>query len=230
MITTIAEQTIKSITPEEVLAYKEYWSSISPQDEYECFMRFVFAVLSVHTSWKANVNSYLLLKQVKTWRNNKEELTRLIKESKVGLTTNRVKGISVLEEEFEKDPTFWKPKDNESWTDCRNRLMQKCYGLGFAKTAFALEMCFPTTAQTVCLDTHMLQLYGYETKTVSKPTSNKKLYQEMEQHWITTCDEHNVPPYIARCIFWDRKQKQQTSRYWSYVLENESTSNLPGNL
>jgi hypothetical protein len=34
----------------------------------------------------------------------------------------------------------------------------------------------------------------------------------------------DLPPYIARCIYWDRKQEKSDSRYWSHVLEEGDLS------
>ena len=41
----------------------------------------------------------------------------------------------------------------------------------------------------------------------------------IERHWAETCGNHKVPPVIARWVYWDRKQGQLDSRYWSYVFE-----------
>lgn len=215
MQTQKVEQLISQLSKSERLTeYKKYWDELTPKTPDEIENRWIFAHLSVHTSWSMNVSSYLLLKQHKAvWRNNREELMRLLKQSRVGLYKIREKGIWELVN---------KPKaaklESESWSEYRDKIMCDSYGLGFAKTAFALEMCFPLACKAVCLDTHMLQLYGYEVADVAKVNSGKK-YLEMERHWADTCDKYGIEPYIARCLFWDDKQSKTSSGYWSDVLK-----------
>ncbi len=149
-------------------------------------------------------------------------MIELIKESRAGNYTTKAKGIAQFSTQFALTPHIFKMAGapmNPSQA-YRTWLMKHCHGLGLAKTAFALEMCYPLRARTVCLDTHMLQLYGYtEAKERAKAGSNKKLYYEMEDHWIKTCDSYGIAPFIARAIWWDKKQQQKDSRYWSYVIE-----------
>lgn len=214
-----AEETIKSLNKDEVKAYSEYWESISPKTKEEVFNRWLFAQLSVHTSWSMNVSSYLLLKRnFDNWIDDRQELSRLLIESRVGLHTTREKGIWYTSQTIFKNETILK-EDGETWVACRDRLMSQVYGLGFAKTAFALELCFPLLNDSVCLDTHMLQLYGYEPKDVAKANKGK-VYKQIEQHWSDTCKNEDIPPYIARCLFWDKKQNHNNSKYWSYVFES----------
>jgi hypothetical protein len=79
-------------------------------------------------------------------------------------------------------------------------------------------MCFPNEAEVVCLDTHMMQVYGM--KEVRNSGALKKVYENNEQDWINRSQNINTAPYIARCMFWDAKQGHADSRYWSYVLES----------
>src|SRR5574343_429965 len=75
-------------------------------------------------------------------------------------------------------------------------------------------MCYPRTCGVLCADTHIIQLYGYQPEKM-----NARKYREIETHWIGTCQRLNIPSPIARCVYWDTKQHQPSSRYWSYVLE-----------
>lgn len=211
---------IKSLNENEVAEYSTYWNSISPKEVRQVFNRWLFAQLSVHTSWSMNVSSYLLLnKRFDDWIDDRQELRRLLEESRVGLYNTREKGIWSVSQSMFNDDASWLKGDKESWIEFRDRLMNQVHGLGFAKTAFALEMCFPLLNESVCLDTHMLQLYGYEPKDVMKANSGKK-YREIEKHWVDTCKEAGIPPYIARCLYWDKKQQKTDSKYWSYVFES----------
>jgi len=74
-------------------------------------------------------------------------------------------------------------------------------------------MIHPTNAEIVCLDTHLFQAYGLN------QTKHARQYGNLENHWVENSRKKDLPPYIARCIYWDRKQEKEDSRYWSHVLE-----------
>jgi hypothetical protein len=64
----------------------------------------------------------------------------------------------------------------------------------------------------------MIQLYNLKHQKFDSG-KGQVIYQDAEQDWISRSKELKASPYISRCIFWDRKQKQSDSRYWSHVLE-----------
>jgi hypothetical protein len=169
--------------------------------------------MSVHTSWKANIVGYTAIKDWWGWLNRWDNLLLAIKNSRVGMQNNRAKYLEEFSYKFWEDPSKYKKTDNESWVEFRDRLQQDTLGLGPAKTSFAIEMCYPNTAKVVCLDTHMFQVYGMD------QTKDARHYASIERHWIDMCKMWNVPPYIARCLYWDTKQGYLDSRYWSHVLE-----------
>lgn len=87
-------------------------------------------------------------------------------------------------------------------------------GLGPAKVSFALEMAFPLEAEVLCLDVHMLRLYGKKTQDLRVGE-----YQRMEADWVARSRAVDMPPYIVKQMHWDRLQGRPDSRYWSHVLE-----------
>ena len=199
--------------------YNRYWNEITPTKNEDIARRYVFSFLSVHTPWSSNVSSFLLLEKNKDKLNNKEELTAILQQSRAGNYETKSRGIVKFQKDFETNPDFFKLYDGDHQAQ-RDLIMNQCFGLGLAKTAFALEMCFRLSAQVVCLDTHMLQLYGYtDKKERNKAGSSKRLYHEMEKHWLATCKQLDISPVIARAIWWDKKQQQKNSKYWSYVIE-----------
>mgnify|MGYP003330691155 FL=1 len=203
--------------------YNSYWKNITPANDKEIFRRYVFSFLSVHTPWSGNVRSFHMLDDLaENDYTNQERLQQVIYDSRAGNYRTKSKGIHRFTEHFNRSSEFYKLTNDKdvSHQAQRDIIMTACYGLGLAKTAFALEMCYPLTAQIVCLDTHMLQLYGYtDGKERAKAGSDPDLYHEMETHWVETCNKHNMSPVIARAIWWDKKQRQKNSRYWTYVLE-----------
>ena len=209
------EQFIKSIPLDKVEQYSQYWKTITPTTHEDYYKRWQFAFLSVHTTWKTNVKAYVQLTTDKP-PTTKEILLQQIKVSGTGLNKMRTEGLWKFKNDFWSDPSEWYRKKDEAWVDCRERLMERCHGLGYAKTSFALELCYPVECGVTCLDTHMLQLYGVKSSPV--PSPNK--YKELEKHWMSVCQEHKIPAFMVRNVYWDKVQEQQDTRYWSYVFEN----------
>lgn len=212
------DQFFSNVNPIEVKEASKYWKSVAPRTNEERFRRWLFAHTSIHTTWEGNVRSYNAIKDFEDWIDDKDLLLKKLTDAKAGLHNLRTEYIW----EFTKD-YFENPKEysraNETWPEFRNRLANKLRGIGMAKVSFALEMCFPNEAELVCLDTHMLKLYDVKRQNFHTPKGNT-IYQEIEQDWINRAKALKASPYIARCIFWDKKQNQSDSRYWSHVLEN----------
>ena len=96
------------------------------------------------------------------------------------------------------------------------------WGIGLAKTSFALELCYPEKCQAVCLDVHMLRLLGMNEQGYKKDNSKDVAeYEQGERKWHYRAEKMKAPNYIARCIYWDVKQGYKNSRYWSSCLENQ---------
>jgi hypothetical protein len=210
---TESEKFFASITDQEKDRQTRYWNALKPINDSEVFQRFLFAFMSVHTSWKSNISGYKLIKNWWEWINQWDVLDARIKESGAGLYNNRVRFIKDFTKKYWSNPCFYKMAKGETWVQYRNRIEKTILGLGMAKSSFSIEMLYPVDGQVVCLDTHLFQLYSLD------QTKDSKRYEELERHWVRMCFEYNVAPYVARCIYWDRKQGYGDSRYWSYVLE-----------
>jgi hypothetical protein len=196
-------------------SYVDYWEGLTPSNDSESFQRWLFAFMSVHTSWKANITGYQAIKGWWKWINKWDELLGAIDRSRVGMQNNRVRYISEFAYKFWENPSSYKKQPDESWPAFRNRLKNITLGLGPAKTSFAIEMCYPNTAKLSCLDTHMFQAYSLE------QTKDAKHYEKLERHWVDMSNMWNIPPYIARCLYWDVKQGYLDSSYWSHVFEKQ---------
>ena len=202
-----------SLEVAEVQRYQDYWGAVAPKNDTEVFQRWLFAFMSVHTTWERNVIGYEAIKDWTVWFNDDKKLMEIIKGAAVGLHNNRVRFISEFARKFWSDPEWYKYQDGE-WQAFRDRLVKNILGLGIAKVSFALEMIYPNQARVTCMDTHLFQAYGLD------QMKDARRYVEIENYWLDMCACWNVPSYIARCILWDRKQDKTDSRYWSYVLEN----------
>lgn len=205
---------LEQITPHQITNYSSYWNKITPNSPEQIYDRWLFAFLSVHTTWQSNVRAFKMLK-ANRWDNDRLHLEKLIIESGVGLKRIRTEGIWRFHNAFWDNPIDWIKHDDETWVQARDRLSAKCFGLSLTKTAFACELIYPMECQVVCLDAHILKLYGADRKIV-RPSY--KTYRSMEEHWSCKCNELNLPSPIARSIVWDRLLNQQTMDYWTHVF------------
>lgn len=194
-------------------SYLDYWKGLKPINDSERFQRFLFAFMSVHTTWERNIIGYNSIKDWWNWMNQWDILKDKLEESRVGLHNNRYRFISQFTLKYWQNPSYYERGQNESWQQFRNRIEREITGLGLAKSSFAVELIYPDEAEIVCVDTHIFQAYGLSQK------KDRKLYSDIENHWIENSLKKNLPPYITRCIYWDRKQEKSDSRYWSHVLE-----------
>jgi thermostable 8-oxoguanine DNA glycosylase len=202
-----------SITDEEIRRYRDYWRTLTPEDYFETFERWLFAFCSVHTTWTSNVRGFQAIREWTRWYQDKDMLLTLLKDSGVGLHSNRTRFISQFANDYWNNPQVYYYTPAETWVAYRNRLVNRILGLGLAKVSFALEMIYPCAAEIVCLDTHMFQFYGLD------QSKHARHYQALERHWVSHSLGRNVPSTVARAIYWDRKQKRTDSRYWTHILE-----------
>jgi thermostable 8-oxoguanine DNA glycosylase len=224
MNTSKADEFFKNFPKDKVVAYKDYWESIKPQNYDDIFRRYLFSFMSVHTTWKGNVSGYKAIKDFNEWIDNKELLLEKLKNSGVGLHNNRTEYVWDFKSKFWANPKDYIITTKKYHVKKRDSIIDKIRGLGAAKISFSLEQISPNECRVFCGDTHMLELYGMK-KLTYQSKAGLKLYKNMERHWVINCGRLGVPPYIARCIYWDAKQNKNDSRYWSYIYENDFESN-----
>ena len=213
-ILTRVENFFHSITKDEIDRHIELWSKILPKTDGEIFQRYIFAFLSVHSTWESNIKGYKALHNYQEWINDDAELLKRLKDSKVGLHNNRKNFISAFSKNYWNDPKQYQKMDNESWTQCRDRIEKNINGLGFAKSSFSLEMIYPLNAEISCMDVHLFRLYGLN------QSKDLKQYKKIESHWVKWSKMFNVPSYIARAIYWNRQQNQHDCLYWAHVFQS----------
>jgi thermostable 8-oxoguanine DNA glycosylase len=216
--TSKVDEFFANFPKDKIVSYKDYWESVKPQNNDEIFRRYLFAYMSVHTTWKSNVAGYNAIKNFNEWLDNKELLREKIKNSGCGLYNNRTKFIWDFKDKFWVNPKDFYLTTKRYHVKKRDQIVNNISGLGTAKVSFALEQSHPNECRVFCGDTHMLELYGMKTLTYQSK-KGLDLYKKMERHWSVNCGKIGVPAYIARSIFWDIKQNKEDSRYWSYVFE-----------
>lgn len=198
----------------DVVRYVDYWDQLTARTDEDLFRRFLFAFCSVHTTWEGNCNGYNAIKDFEEWLGKEEVLLENLKESGVGLHNNRAKWIGQFACDYWLCPGRYARGRRESWAAYRDRIEPLITGLGPAKTSFALELAYPLDAEVVCLDIHMLRLYG-------KKDQNLRVheYHRYEHDWVSRARAVEIPSYIVRQVHWDALQGRPDSRYWSHVLE-----------
>jgi hypothetical protein len=200
-------------------AYESYFNSIRPKTERDGFRRGLFALASVHTTWELNCDLFAQLWDLE-WLGDMDALRKRIVDSRAGLVNGRVKAFSQYAAIFWQFPGILTKKRDESWYEFADRIEAQFYGLGPAKSAFLVELLYFHDNRNVCVDTHMLQLYGIPASEVGNVRGADLV--RIETHWDCTCKTMNVNPVTARWILWDEKQSQTSPRYWSKVLEGQN--------
>ena len=179
--TTKADQFFLKFPKDKVVSYKQYWESIKPKNNEEIFRRYLFSFMSVHTTWKGNVNGYKAIKDFNEWIDNKELLWQKLKNSGVGLHNNRTEYVWDFKNKFWTNPKDYIITTRKYHVKKRDSIINKIKGLGAAKISFSCEMQNPNECRVFCGDTHMLELYGM--KTLNYQTKNGfDLYKKMERH------------------------------------------------
>lgn len=198
----------------DAVRYVDYWDDLTAKSDAQLFQRFLFAYCSVHTTWEGNLRGFKALKDFKGWVGDRNGLRSRLVTSGVGLHDNRTRWIDAFSSEYWSDPSQFRRGARESWPCYRDRLEARIVGLGPAKASFALELAWPLEAEVVCLDIHMLRLYG-------RKDQNLKVgqYERYEHDWLGRCRAAELPSFVIKQIHWDALQGRPDSRYWSHVLE-----------
>ena len=216
--TSKADEFFRNFPKDKVVAYRDYWESVRPQNTDEIFKRYLFSYCSVHTTWQGNVKGYNAIKDFNDWIDDKEMLREKLHKSGVGLHNNRTEYIWDFKTKFWANPKDFYFTTKKYHVKKRDSIVGKIKGISQAKTSFALETIHPNECRVLCGDVHILRLYGME-HLKYKSGSGLKNYKMMERHWSVNCGKLGVPCYIARSIYWDGIQQKEDSRYWSWVFE-----------
>lgn len=219
------EKKIRQLDFSQVPKYQHYFKTIKPLTKEDVLRRGLFALASVHTTYQSNVNLYAALWDLK-WIGDPELLRNRIVQSRAGLTNNRTKFIMDFAALFLQFPSLFEHKASEPWYATRDRIESNVKGLGMSKSAFMLELVYLEDCRSVCMDVHMLRLFGVDTADVAKVTKSDMV--RMETYWDMLSRELGVSPTLLRWLYWDSAvQRKSDSRYWSHVLEGEPKINDP---
>jgi CRISPR/Cas system CSM-associated protein Csm2 small subunit len=178
MNTQPVDEFFDSIEDSEIKFQFDYWNKLKLINDSERFQRFLFAFMSVHTTWERNVIGYNNIKEWWNWMNRWDVLEEKLIQSRIGLHNNRLRFIKDFTLKFWSNPSNFEIGMGEDWADFRNRIEKNIKGLGLAKSSFAIEMIYPTQAEVTCLDTHLFQAYELN------QTKHNRMYHNLENHWV----------------------------------------------
>lgn len=213
-----AEEAVRSVPRARLSAYHRYWSELVPTTPQEAYYRWAYAVASVNSNVVVHLQTYrfvLRLGLAPGWTAGwtEESLTRAFADSRVGgMFANRSRAFLALDKRFLENPRAFAPGAPDP--DDRDLLMAALHGLGPAKTAFALELVDPHGCTAVCMDRHVLRLYGLDPAKV-RPAD----YARAEAHWAEFCRSRGLAPAVARFAVWDALFGRSDCRWWSFVFE-----------
>ena len=105
--TTKVESFFDSIRDKDIESYNDYWGELKPQSNNAAFRRYLFAFMSVNTSWKNNCKGYNAIKQfgkwtlektnqLELWNYNADTLFSTIEATRVGMQNNRTITLGLL--------------------------------------------------------------------------------------------------------------------------------------
>lgn len=201
-----------SITPYTKARYINQWRDLRPRSDHEELNRFRFAYCTVHTSW---LNSCIQYDAIRNLYDNVplNTLSDILKDTPGGMYNIKAVGIDKLHELW--DSNIFVKQNGVQWQRFRNVITDNLPKLGLAKTSFALEMIYPLTAQVICIDRHMWKAFGWLDPDKSGSPAQ---YHYYENYWLMLSKAYDVPPVIARNIYWDQIQNQPNSLYWAKYL------------
>lgn len=216
-----AEKHIKSLAKrrKEVNSYTDYWKSITPTDNESVYRRWLFAYLSVHTSWQRTVAVYKELNklrdenggfipgQIESSENYQKEifdeydgLWPTLLHSGIGIHKRRHKGLLKLTDLFRAHPERFTFNFDNS-TKYSDAIAQRVgvgylmhgYGIALAKISFAAELCSPLYCPLVCIDTHIMRLYSVtnNSKPVIPGTNARPLHKgSLDEYTYRSIEKH----------------------------------------
>lgn len=196
--------------------YYDYWLDLAPWTPREMFQSWLFAFMSVKTTWQLNVRGYNALKDL-TWLQSKSALHSAIRNSGAGFHNQRTEYIWDFTQKFWSDPQAFKKFRNQSWRSYRNQMVEQVKGLSYAKTTFAIELMYPD-APVCCLDRHIIRFMTGDIKL--NGNISEETYTKLEARWVRAAKKNGVLPVMARHIYWDDLQGHNNTQYWSHVFED----------
>jgi hypothetical protein len=195
------DKLIEKCSEDEIKRYTDKIATINePKNPEDYLWRFVYAVISPRLSWIKATQLVLKIKKLGL-DVTLEQIRELIKLARLGLHNSKAKYVMSIITAFKNNTDlFSNKKPTESWLEFRHRLLSVCNGLSLSKGSNGIEMCFPLTAQVMCIDTWYASLFGLDPKENIKPND----YVRYENYFLRSCARLGHSPYVIRHLVWDK--------------------------
>lgn len=220
---TRAEAAARAVPKTRAKEYADYWrmlrKAMTPEGVWS---RWAYAFSSVNLSVAGHLRAYRFALRYPpglSARMTEAQYVAKFRRARIGgQFKTRAGGIYRFDRLFLADPARWGPA--RPTPAVRDALAADLYGLGRAKTAFALELVDPLGCTAVCMDRHMLRLFGLPKDAANSGSKvSDAFYEEAEAYWLRLARGRGFSPFVLRSVFWDARVGQRTCRWWSSVFE-----------
>lgn len=224
------KEIIASITDTEIEQNTKFWRAVVPTTIEQIQNCYIFAFLSIRSSWRQNVkgfdlwghgkilkiaNAVLATPDDDPTRDAKfAALEAMVEAARSGLEENRTKGVISLADASKNNPNLLLKQEGQTWEKYRRSLIKNIFFLGMAKSSFVSELLYPETSEIVCFDVQMHKMLGMQHLTIGK-----RRYRELEKEWVSECKDRGVAPAIARHIVWSRELPSGNCSDWANSLD-----------
>lgn len=213
-------QLFGNITLKDVAQYRAYWETINPTDEYQIYLCWLYAMVTVNMSEKKSTPIFEDLADLSYRPLNQTDVRNVFVRHRAGMHNMAAEAISEFSMSYWANPGYFRAAAAANAIE-RDRLLKKYTDrglkrIGFTKMSFLIELLYPLSANVVCIDRHVARWFEVNAKKI-----NRKSYIFLESHWLGLCQHYNVPSPLARHILWDKCQESlRTKTQISHDLES----------
>ena len=156
--------------------------------------------MSAHTPFELSVEAWKL----------SHTLDPIEAMNRVGVGLTDLKGSAIYE--IRNYPDQY-PMAIPTYRDYREQVKHR--GLGLSKLSFAASLIDPFGTDIVCLDTHMLQLYGSD----ERAYKSKARYEATESIVLAEAASIDMAPFTYQWAVWDfqRGKQENHSFLWGHA-------------
>jgi thermostable 8-oxoguanine DNA glycosylase len=204
----IGKDSIPEVLEQTLDRYREFVASLNHgTDESVVYWRIVFAILSVHTTFEANVAAYQMLRENERLPRQFKTLARWLSRVKgadgsvIQFAGQKARYLLEFDQRWREDSHPFTPNGDGSkgWRD----RLQGIRGLARTKASFAVCLADPLQAEVICIDRHMARLLlGF----VPKSTLPKRLYDRAERKVRALARAYKAPPFAVQWCLWDAQR------------------------
>ena len=212
----LIRQAVDSVTPITHRWYENHFELLDNRNRTDVFHAFMFSALTVHMKWESTVKMYTALRGADWDAFTLDSLTDTVRGFRTGLHNGTAKRLWSVYRFFRDEEEIYR-KEDEAWTEYRDRLSKRIHGLSITKISFPIEMLWPD-ANVACLDTHMLGRVFNRRRGKYGRQVNLTTYRKFEDEWCRACIRSGKKPGIVRLAYWDSMMGYDSPEFWTDCL------------